>query len=73
VSALAWAPNGEYIASGSWDHTVQVWNARTGVTLFTYRRHSNTVDALAWSPNGRYIASGSWDHTVQVWVAPTTR
>jgi len=27
VDALSWSPNGRYIASGSWDHTVQVWAA----------------------------------------------
>jgi serine/threonine protein kinase len=26
VSALAWSPNGERIASGSYDNTVQIWN-----------------------------------------------
>ena len=73
VSALTWSPNGKYIASGSYDKTVQIWNANTGVTLYTYRGHNNTVDALAWSPNGRYIASGSWDDTVQIWAALSTR
>ncbi len=33
ISAIAWSPNGKYIASGSWDHTVQVWDAQNGATL----------------------------------------
>jgi WD40 repeat protein len=28
VRAVAWSPNGSYIASGSWDKTVQVWEAK---------------------------------------------
>jgi WD40 repeat protein len=47
VSAVAWSPDGNYIASGSWDHTVQVWYARTGETIHVYRGHSEFVDALA--------------------------
>lgn len=72
VSAIAWSPNGKYIATGGWDHTVQVWDAKSGDTpMETYTGHSELVDTLAWSPDGKYIASGSWDHTVQVWNAST--
>ena len=69
VDAVAWSPNGQRIASGSWDRTVQVWNASDGGNVFTYRGHSGVVDAVAWSPDGKWIASGSWDKTVQVWNA----
>jgi WD40 repeat protein len=66
VGAVAWSPDGKYIASGSWDHSVQVWNTQTGALLFSYDQ-GDIVDAVAWSPDGKYIASGSWDDTVQVW------
>src|SRR5260221_666019 len=67
VDAVSWSPDGQYIASGGWDDTVQVWNVSTGALLTTYKRHTNVVSALAWSPDGHYIASSSWDGTVQVW------
>ena len=71
VSAVAWAPNGQHIASGSWDKTVQVWDAMTLQTTFTFTGHTHTVKAVAWSPDGAYIASGSWDNTVHIWHAAT--
>ncbi len=71
VSTLAWSPSGVYIASGSWDSTVQVWNANTGSTVFLYPGHEQTVKGISWSPDGKYIASGSWDTTVRVWHALT--
>ena len=67
VSSVAWSPNGKYIATGSWDHTVQVWNAHSGVLITRYTGHQDFVSSIAWSPDGEEIASGSWDHTVQVW------
>ena len=63
--------HGTRIASGSFDNTVQVWDAKTGKRLLTYRGHTNTVFSVAWSPDGTRIASGSDDSTVQVWDAKT--
>src|SRR6266566_2762588 len=65
VSAVAWSPNGRYIASGSWDHTVQVWNVDTGVLSFTYS-YDEIVNTLAWSPDGRYIAVGGSNRWIDV-------
>jgi WD40 repeat protein len=71
VRAVAWSPDGKHIASsGSWETTVQVWNATDGSHVSTYKGHTNTVRAVAWSPDGKRIASASWDGTVQVWEAP---
>src|SRR6266700_1073426 len=65
VTAVAWSPNGRYIASGSWDHTVQVWNVDTGVLSFTYS-YDEIVNTLAWSPDGRYIAVGGSNRWIDV-------
>jgi eukaryotic-like serine/threonine-protein kinase len=71
IFAVAWSPDGSCIASGSWDKTVQVWNALTGKPIRTYRGHFTSVPAVSWSPDGTYIASASVDGTVQVWEAAT--
>jgi WD40 repeat protein len=69
VNAVAWSPDGKRIASGSYDTTVQVWNAADGSQPYTYTGHSHSVNAVAWSPDGKRIASGGSDMTVQVWNA----
>ncbi|EFH85024.1 serine/threonine-protein kinase [Ktedonobacter racemifer] len=71
VDAVAWSPDGKWIASGSRDKTVQVWNASDGSHVFTYQGHTNYVASVAWSPDGKWIASASGYgyNTVQVWNA----
>src|SRR5579884_415368 len=78
VLTVAWSPApagnanvSPRIASGSLDHTVQVWDALSGDHTFTYRGHSGGVEVAAWSPDGKTIASGGTDRQVQVWRAAT--
>jgi len=71
VTALAWSPNGQWIASGGTDGTVQIWEAATGKTCQTYLGHQAAVNALSWSPDGITLVSGSEDHTAHIWHALT--
>ncbi len=73
VLTAAWSPDGYCIASGSYDTSVQVWDAVTGWHASIYSGHKDYVWSVAWSPNGKYISSGggSYDKTVQVWDVAT--
>lgn len=73
VHALAWSPDGRYIASSGQDETIQVWDASNGETVLTHRTSALQPPALAWSPDGRYIActGGLFAEMVQVWEAAT--
>ncbi len=71
VRAVAWAPDGRFIASTGKDQTVQIWEALSAKPIVTYRGHQADLYAVAWSPDGRYIVSGGMDETVQIWEALT--
>ena len=56
------------IASGSWDNTLRLWDAKTGAALGEpLRGHTNWVRSVAFSPEGKRLVSGSQDFTVRIW------
>lgn len=69
VTDAAWSPDGQYIATSSFDHTVKVWSASTGNLVCTYTVSDDTVYALAWSPNSQFIASNGGNNTIRIWNA----
>ena len=71
AKGAVFSPDGRTLASGSQDHTIRLWNARTGQPKATLRRHLDAVLGVAFSPNGQMLASGSVDNDIELWNART--
>jgi WD40 repeat protein len=67
VSALAFSPDGQFLASGGSDQVVKVWNVQSRHEVRTYRGHGDWVTAVAFGPDGRSIVSGAADKLVLLW------
>jgi alpha-2-macroglobulin len=67
VSSVAISPNGQTIASGSDDGTVNLWDAHGHALLTTLAGHTESVLGVAFSADGKWLASSSKDKTVRVW------
>ncbi|MCA2513261.1 MAG: protein kinase, partial [Microcystis sp. M60BS1] len=71
VESVAYSPDGRYLASGSSDTTIKIWQVATGRELRTLTGHYSFVRSVVYSPDGRYLASGSSDETIKIWEVAT--
>jgi WD40 repeat protein/serine/threonine protein kinase len=67
VSGVAFTPNGQVLASSSWDGTVRLYEATTGKYLRALSGKPPGFAGVAISPNGQFLAAANWDGTVTVW------
>lgn len=70
VTTVAISPTGEYVAAGSLDKSVRVWDSRNGYLverLDGADGHKDSVYSVAFAPNGRSLVSGSLDKSIKMW------
>lgn len=68
VRSLAWSPDGNQLASGSWDGTAFILEINSKKPSRLMQEYSS-INSIAWSPNGKWLATGSHDWAVRVWDA----
>src|SRR5262249_4738354 len=72
VTALAFSPDGNRLASGSGDKSILLWDVGTGNALtappnLASMLHQSVVERIAFSPDGHLMASSTWGGEVALW------
>ncbi|KAF4351006.1 hypothetical protein G4B88_015990 [Cannabis sativa] len=68
VNHVCFSPDGQWLASASFDKSVKLWNGITGTFVAAFRGHVGPVYQISWSADSRLILSGSKDSTLKVFA-----
>ncbi|XP_031483494.1 notchless protein homolog [Nymphaea colorata] len=73
VNHVCFSPDGQWVASASFDKSVKLWNGTTGNFVAAFRGHVGPVYQISWSADSRLLLSGSKDSTLKVWDMRTKK
>ena len=71
--SVVFSPNGEYIASGSKDHTVRLWDIKTGkMTVKSFEGDIvECATSVSFTCDGKYIIFVSRNSIIHLWNIET--
>jgi WD40 repeat protein len=68
VGSVTFDPEGRWLASGSWDRTIRLWElSDLNAAPLVLAGHEDWVLSVTFDPEGRRLASGSDDRTIRLW------
>lgn len=67
VSSLCFAPEGDRLASASWDRTIRLWRWPSGEASLVIQTDFDRMRRLVFSPDGRRVLAGSEKSGFGIW------
>ncbi|OAD05957.1 hypothetical protein MUCCIDRAFT_34464, partial [Mucor lusitanicus CBS 277.49] len=70
-SRSTFSPDGKYVAAGSADGSLHIWNAKTGKLERALAEHSSVICGVSWNPNGDFLYTAEKNKAVCMWDTST--
>jgi WD40 repeat protein len=70
ITAAAFDPHGQIVATGGRDGDVRLWDALTGRSLGPPLDHTGVVRSVSFDGTGRRLAVAAGDGVIRVWPVP---
>ncbi|KAI8612874.1 WD40-repeat-containing domain protein [Chytriomyces sp. MP71] len=71
IYAIQFSPCGKYVATGSFDKSVRVWEGPSTTLgqkeVAVLKRHTLNVSDVCWSEDSSQLLSGAYDQTCKTW------
>jgi WD40 repeat protein len=67
IKSIDVSSDGKYVASGSADCTVRIWDLFSANMVFELKEHNKEVNSVRFSPDGKTLASGGEDGIINLW------
>ncbi len=68
ISAAAFSADGELLATAGEDHSVRLFEGKSGRLLRVFDGHSEAVRAVVFAPDGKRLLTGSADRTARIFA-----
>ena len=67
IMAADMSADGKYIATGSSDKLIRIYELASGELLESFKKHSAWISAIRFSPQGQLLATGDQNGQVVIW------
>ncbi len=67
IGDVAFSPSGDYLAAGTDDNTIYIWDTADYQLVMNLKGHKDYVNGVNFTPDGSLLVSGSKDKTIGIW------